>query len=71
MTDIHRAYIDQITIISPTSGKTLLMNMSLIVGLNWFNAFASQKYHLNSEINYPADFIAEGLDQTRVGFILY
>ena len=70
LTDIHREHVDQITITSPTSGKSL--HRVEYVFDCWFESgsmpFASQKYHLNSEINYPADFIAEGLDQTRGWF---
>ena len=30
--------------------------------------FSSQNYYLNKNVNFPADFIAEGLDQTRGWF---
>lgn len=70
ITDIHRENIDDIEIISPKTGNKL-RRVEFVFDC-WFESgsmpFASQNYHKNKDINYPAEFIAEGLDQTRGWF---
>ncbi len=71
--DLHRPYVDQITFVSD-SGKPMLREPDLIDV--WFDSgampYAQWHYPFeNEEIfnqNYPADFIAEGVDQTRGWF---
>lgn len=68
--DIHRPYIDQITLISPT-GKPMLREKDLIDV--WFDSgampYAQQHFPFAGELgNFPADFISEGVDQTRGWF---
>jgi isoleucyl-tRNA synthetase len=71
--DLHRPYVDQITLVSD-SGKPMLREPDLIDV--WFDSgampYAQWHYPFeNEEIfnkNYPADFIAEGVDQTRGWF---
>lgn len=68
--DIHRENIDSIQIKSPKTGN-LLTRVEYVFDC-WFESgcmpFASQNYHLTEDIKFPADFIAEGLDQTRGWF---
>jgi len=69
--DIHRDSIDHIVIISPTSGK-LLRRVEYIFDC-WFDSgcmpYAQQHYPFAEGSEFrPADFIAEGLDQTRGWF---
>ena len=73
--DLHRPYVDDIYLVSP-SGKVMKRETDLIVV--WFDSgampFAQLHYPFeNKEIVdnntvYPADFIAEGVDQTRGWF---
>ena len=73
--DLHRPYVDDIFLISP-SGKVMKRETDLIDV--WFDSgampFAQLHYPFeNKEIVdnntvYPADFIAEGVDQTRGWF---
>ncbi|HTI94356.1 MAG TPA: isoleucine--tRNA ligase [Puia sp.] len=71
--DLHKPYVDEITLIS-TSGKPMKRVADLIDV--WFDSGAMPyaQWHFpfeNKEIfaqNYPADFIAEGVDQTRGWF---
>ncbi|MEG1379090.1 MAG: isoleucine--tRNA ligase, partial [Bacteroidales bacterium] len=73
--DLHRPYVDDITLIS-ASGKPMKREMDLIDV--WFDSGAMPYAQLhypfeNKEIFdnkgvYPADFIAEGVDQTRGWF---
>jgi isoleucyl-tRNA synthetase/very-short-patch-repair endonuclease len=71
--DLHRPYIDNITLVSST-GKPMTREKDLIDV--WFDSgsmpFAQWHYPFeNQEIfrqSYPADFIAEGVDQTRGWF---
>lgn len=71
--DLHRPYVDDITLISE-SGKPMKREMDLIDV--WFDSGAMPyaQWHWpfeNEEIfkkNFPADFIAEGVDQTRGWF---
>ena len=71
--DLHKPYIDDITLVSP-SGKAMKREADLIDV--WFDSgsmpYAQWHYPFeNKEIferNYPADFIAEGVDQTRGWF---
>ncbi|OFZ82915.1 MAG: isoleucine--tRNA ligase [Bdellovibrionales bacterium RIFOXYD1_FULL_53_11] len=72
--DLHMDVIDKITIPSPT-GKSPLRRIEAVLDC-WFESgsmpFAQWGYpHQNKEEfekNFPADFIAEGLDQTRGWF---
>ena len=73
--DLHRPYVDDIYLVSP-SGKVMKREADLIDV--WFDSgampFAQLHYPFeNKEIVdnntvYPADFIAEGVDQTRGWF---
>ena len=73
--DLHRPYVDDIYLVSP-SGKVMKRETDLIDV--WFDSgampFAQLHYPFeNKEIVdnntvYPADFIAEGVDQTRGWF---
>ena len=74
ITDIHRHYIDQITIKSKKTGNTL-KRIDAIFDC-WFESgampYAQQHYPFENkdkmESTFPADFISEGLDQTRGWF---
>jgi isoleucyl-tRNA synthetase len=71
--DLHKPYVDEIILVSD-SGKTMKRVSDLIDV--WFDSGAMPyaQWHFpfeNVEIfaqNYPADFIAEGVDQTRGWF---
>jgi isoleucyl-tRNA synthetase len=71
--DLHRPYVDNIVLLSD-SGKPMKRELDLIDV--WFDSgampYAQWHYPFeNKEIfdnNYPADFIAEGVDQTRGWF---
>src|SRR4029077_12198561 len=71
--DLHKPYVDDITLVSD-SGKPMKRVPDLIDV--WFDSGAMPyaQWHFpfeNKEIfaqNYPADFIAEGVDQTRGWF---
>ena len=71
--DLHRPYVDNIVLVSD-SGKPMKRELDLIDV--WFDSgampYAQWHYPFeNKEIfdnNYPADFIAEGVDQTRGWF---
>lgn len=71
--DLHRPYVDNIVLVSD-SGKPMKRELDLIDV--WFDSgampFAQFFYPHISEENfskvYPADFIAEGVDQTRGWF---
>ena len=72
--DLHRPFVDDIHIKCPECGKT--MNRTLEVIDCWFDSgampFAQYHYPFENkelwESQYPADFIAEGIDQTRGWF---
>ncbi|MDE1192608.1 MAG: isoleucine--tRNA ligase [Arachidicoccus sp.] len=71
--DLHKPFVDDITLVSP-SGKPM-KRVSDLVDV-WFDSGAMPfaQWHFpfeNKEIfadNYPADFICEGVDQTRGWF---
>jgi isoleucyl-tRNA synthetase len=71
--DLHRPFVDQVYLVSP-SGKKMMREPDLIDV--WFDSgsmpYAQWHYPFeNEEIfkkKYPADFIAEGVDQTRGWF---
>jgi isoleucyl-tRNA synthetase len=67
--DLHRPYIDDIVLISD-SGEPMKRELDLIDV--WFDSgampFAQQHYMGESLDAFPADFIAEGVDQTRGWF---
>lgn len=71
--DLHRPYADDIVLVSP-SGKQMRREPDLIDV--WFDSgsmpYAQSHYPFENEVefqnNYPADFIAEGVDQTRGWF---
>lgn len=73
--DLHRPYVDYIKLVSPT-GKTLTRETDLIDV--WFDSGAmpyaqihypfENKEAFDSGKVFPADFIAEGVDQTRGWF---
>jgi len=70
--NLHRPYVDAVTLIQ--NGKKLVREADLIDV--WFDSgampYAQQHYpfqgHENFPPNFPADFIAEGVDQTRGWF---
>lgn len=71
--DLHRPYVDNIVLVSP-SGKPMKRELDLIDV--WFDSGAmpfAQVFYPNISNEdfskqYPADFIAEGVDQTRGWF---
>lgn len=71
--DLHRPFVDEVYLVSP-SGKVMQRESDLIDV--WFDSgampFAQWHYPFeNKEIfdnSYPADFISEGVDQTRGWF---
>ena len=71
--DIHRPYIDEITLVSE-SGRPMKRELDLIDV--WFDSgsmpYAQWHYPFENvdkfNKNFPADFIAEGVDQTRGWF---
>jgi isoleucyl-tRNA synthetase len=71
--DLHRHFIDDITWPSPAGGT--MRRISLVLDC-WFESgsmpYAQKHYPFKSkedfEKNFPADFIAEGIDQTRGWF---
>ena len=71
--DLHRPYVDEIVLVSP-SGKKMFREPDLIDV--WFDSgsmpYAQLHYPFENKEkfshNYPADFIAEGVDQTRGWF---
>jgi isoleucyl-tRNA synthetase len=71
--DLHRPYMDEVVLVSP-SGKKMFRELDLIDV--WFDSgsmpYAQWHYPFeNQEVfknNFPADFIAEGVDQTRGWF---
>jgi isoleucyl-tRNA synthetase len=71
--DLHRPYVDDVILVSP-SGKKMLREPDLIdvwfdsgamPYAQWHYPFENQDEFKNA---YPADFIAEGVDQTRGWF---
>jgi len=72
--DLHRPYVDDVHIICPDCGKT--MNRCKDVIDCWFDSgampFAQYHYPFENvdlfESQFPADFICEGIDQTRGWF---
>ncbi len=73
--DLHRPYVDDIVLVSPT-GKPMKRETDLIDV--WFDSGAmpyaqlhypfENKELIDKNLYYPADFIAEGVDQTRGWF---
>jgi isoleucyl-tRNA synthetase len=73
--DLHRPYADDIILVSPT-GQALYREADLIDV--WFDSGAmpyaqlhypfENKALIDNNITFPADFIAEGVDQTRGWF---
>ncbi len=71
--DLHRPYVDSVVLVSP-SGKKMFREPDLIDV--WFDSGAMPyaQFHYPFENmdkfreNFPADFIAEGVDQTRGWF---
>ena len=74
VTDLHRHFIDDITIPSKT-GRGVLRRVTEVFDC-WFESgsmpYAQQHYPFEKkeqfEQSFPADFIAEGIDQTRGWF---
>ena len=72
--DLHRPYVDNIHLTCPECGKSMTRDTSVIDC--WFDSgampFAQYHYPFENkelwESQYPADFIAEGIDQTRGWF---
>ena len=73
--DLHKNYVDEIVLVSP-SGKAMNRESDLIDV--WFDSGAmpyaqwhypfENKDLIDGQTSYPADFIAEGVDQTRGWF---
>ena len=73
--DLHRPYIDDVILVSP-GGKAMKRELDLIDV--WFDSGAmpyaqwhypmQNKDFIDKGITFPADFIAEGVDQTRGWF---
>ena len=69
--DLHRPYIDDVVLVSPT-GRKMMREPDLIDV--WFDSGAmpyAQIHYMGEglkESQFPADFIAEGVDQTRGWF---
>ncbi|MCR4658828.1 MAG: isoleucine--tRNA ligase [Bacteroidales bacterium] len=69
--DLHRPYIDDVVLVSPT-GRPMRREPDLIDV--WFDSGAmpyAQIHYMGGELRpdqFPADFIAEGVDQTRGWF---
>ena len=69
--DLHRPYIDSVILVSP-SGKPMMREPDLIDV--WFDSGAmpyAQIHYMGEPLRadqFPADFIAEGVDQTRGWF---
>jgi len=73
--DLHRPYMDEVILVSP-SGKPMRRELDLIDV--WFDSGAmpyaqihypfENKEAFDQRTNFPADFIAEGVDQTRGWF---
>ncbi len=71
--DLHRPYVDKIVLVSPL-GRKMFREKDLIDV--WFDSgampYAQWHYPFGNkatfEANYPADFISEGVDQTRGWF---
>ena len=72
--DLHRPFVDDVHIVCPKCGKTMSRTKEVIDC--WFDSgampFAQYHYPFENkelwESQYPADFIAEGIDQTRGWF---
>ncbi|KAJ3339948.1 isoleucine--tRNA ligase [Gonapodya sp. JEL0774] len=75
VTDLHRESIDHLTIPSKTAGAPPLRRIEEVLDC-WFESgsmpYAQKHYPFENrdmfEKGFPADFIAEGLDQTRGWF---
>ncbi|HMW75319.1 MAG TPA: class I tRNA ligase family protein, partial [Saprospiraceae bacterium] len=73
-TDLHRPYIDEVVLYSEKTGKPMYRELDLIDV--WFDSgsmpYAQWHYPFENvekfKANFPADFIAEGVDQTRGWF---
>lgn len=68
--DLHRPYVDDVVLVSP-SGQPMRRESDLIDV--WFDSgampYAQQHFMGGGAVpNFPADFIAEGVDQTRGWF---
>ncbi|GHS87580.1 isoleucine--tRNA ligase [Bacteroidia bacterium] len=69
--DLHRPYVDAIVLVSP-NGQKMFREPDLIDV--WFDSgsmpYAQYHYPFETDLKdvYPADFIAEGVDQTRGWF---
>ncbi|OGZ57986.1 MAG: hypothetical protein A3G60_04135 [Candidatus Ryanbacteria bacterium RIFCSPLOWO2_12_FULL_47_9c] len=75
-TDLHRPYIDEIAVNCPMCGARMIRTNDVIDV--WFDSgampYAAWHYpfenhdRIDKKVSYPADFIAEGIDQTRGWF---
>ena len=74
--DLHRPYVDSV-VLKSSGGKKMTRELDLIDV--WFDSgsmpYAQLHYPFENkalfENQFPADFIAEGVDQTRGWFLLY
>jgi len=75
LTDLHREYVDKVTIPSKRPGQPPLKRITEVFDC-WFESgsmpYAQAHYPFENkkefEDSFPADFIAEGIDQTRGWF---
>lgn len=73
--DLHKPFVDEIELVSPTGKK--MNRVSDLIDV-WFDSGAmpfaqwhypfENKNDIDNGLKYPADFIAEGVDQTRGWF---
>ncbi len=75
--ELHRPYVDDVHLTCPVCGKTMTRIPEVMDC--WFDSgampFAQQHYPFENKENFdeelfPADFICEGIDQTRGWFVL-
>ena len=69
-TDLHRPYLDNVKIACDRCGGDM-ERIKEVLDV-WFDSgampFAQSHYPFNKEMDYPADYISEGMDQTRGWF---
>lgn len=68
--DLHRPYVDELTLKCQKCGGNMKREKDVIDV--WFDSgampFAEYHWPFNKKLEYPADFISEGIDQTRGWF---
>ncbi len=67
--DLHKPYIDEVELVCDCGGKLVRAKEVMDVWLDSGTMpFSQDHYPFNGEIQYPADFISEAIDQTRGWF---